>query len=432
MGTATPVVRQRNEALRRARTDLGLSLADLAARLRAHGAPASCSKRLIQKWESGEVQWPQGVYRQALVSVFGRSVAELGFRDPAEPQDQDPVHRRNFIAAAAGLAAAAAVSEPYARLEFALTRAPGSLTAADGEHLLVVTSELHEREAVVTARELRAEIAAHANLLAGLLRLPLGDELRRTLTVCAAETCSLGGWVAHDLGERKDTKGYWGSAISAAQAAGDGPALACVLCYQSYAAAGRGDHATAWNLLAAAGQYVRGPQHAQARAWISARQAEEAAALGEAGPALISLERAMTAFDYADASAARPWVKFFDNSRLGSMAVNTYGILQHRETQAAADAVISSLSPDKVKTKAIILSDVATARITAGDLDEGCDLARRALTATIDGEAILGRQRLAALRPTLDAHADAEPVKALLPALDAAGITAPAPDGATV
>lgn len=425
MGTAPPVVRQRNDALRRARVDdLGLSLTDLAVRLRAHGAPPSCSKRLIQKWESGEVTWPQGVYRQALKSVFGRSMAELGFHDPAEPLDRDPVHRRNLLAAAAGLAAAAAVPEPYLRLEYALTRAPASLTAADGEHLLAVTNELHEREALMTARELQPELAAHADLLAGLLRLPLGDELRRTLTLCAAQTCSLGGWLAHDLGELTDAAGYWGSAISAARAAGDGPTLACVLCYQSYAAAGRGDHAAAWQLLDAAAQYVRSPQHAQARAWISARQAEEAAALGETGPALISLERAMTAFDYAQPDQARPWVKFFDNSRLGSMAVATYGRLGHPETQAAADSVISSLTPDRVKTKAIILSDVATARISAGDLDEGCDLARRALTATVEGEAILGRQRLIALRPQLDVHADAAPVRALLPALDAAGITA--------
>lgn len=424
MGTEPPVVRQRNDALRRARVDLGLSLTDLAARLRAHGAPASCHKRLVQKWEAGETRWPQGVYRQALRAVFNCSMAELGFRDPNEPQDQDPVHRRNLLAAAAGLAAAAAVPEPYLRLEYALTRAPASLTAVDGEHLLAVTNELHEREALVTARELQPELAAHADLLAGLLRLPLGDELRRTLTLCAAQTCSLGGWLAHDTGDLTDAAGYWNSAISAARAAGDGPTLACVLCYQSYAAAGRGDHAAAWQLLDAAAQYVRSPQHAQARAWISARQAEEAAALGETGPALISLERAMTAFDYAQPDQARPWVKFFDNSRLGSMAVATYGRLGHPETQAAADSVISSLTPDRVKTKAIILSDVATARISAGDLDEGCDLARRALTATVEGEAILGRQRLIALRPQLDVHADAAPVRALLPALDAAGITA--------
>ena len=425
MGTGTPVVRQRNDALRCARVDRGLSLSDLAARLREHGAPASCSKRLIQKWEAGEVTWPQGVYRQALAAVFGRPVAELGFHDPDDYQDQDPVHRRSFITAAASLAAAAAVSEPYARLEYALRRSPAGLTADDGDHLIAVTDSLYDRETLVTARELAPELDAHAELLAGLLRLPLGDALRRTVTVCASQTASLGGWLALDLGRLKIARGYWGSAITAAEAAGDGPALACVLAYQSYAAADRGDHAAAWQLLDTAVQLVRSPQHAQARAWISARQAEEAAALGETGPALISLERAMTAFDYAQPDQARPWVRFFDNSRLGSMAVATYGRLGHPETQAAADAVISSLTPEHVKTKAVILSDVAAARVTAGDLDEGCELARRALTATIEGEAILGRQRLTALRPTLDARADAAPVRALLPELDAAGITVP-------
>lgn len=424
MGTAPTVVRQRNEALRRARSDLGLSLTDLAARLCAEGAPASCSKRLISKWEAGDVAWPQGVYRRALVRVFGCPVSQLGFHDPAEPLD-DPVHRRTFLTAAAGLTVGAG-TEPYLRLQYALTRAPASLTAKDGEHLLEVTNALHAREAEVTARELQPELAAHADLLAGLLRLPLGDELRRTLALCAAQTASLGGWLAHDLGELNAAAGYWNAAISGAKEAGDGPTLACVLCYQSYDAAGRGDHRAAFGLLEAAAQYVRSREHAQARAWISARQAEEAAALGQSGPSLIALERAMTSFDYADPADARPWVKFFDNARLASMCVRAYGELQHPETQSAADAVMASLGPGNQKTRAVILGDVATARVRAGDLDEGCDLARRALAATVEGEAILGRQRLTALRPSLDAHADAAPVKALLPALDAAGITAAA------
>jgi len=55
--------------------------------------------------------------------------------------------------------------------------------------------------------------------------------------------------------------------------------------------------------------------------------------------------------------------------RLGSMAVNTYGRFQHPGLQPADDAVMASLTPDNLRTRAIILSDVATAKIAAGGLD---------------------------------------------------------------
>lgn len=430
-GATTP--RRPNTKLRAARNRLGLSQEELAARLRRSGAPA-CSKRQVQRWEAGGGTWPQAHYRQALAVVFDvEDLAELGFHDTATPEDQDPMHRRTLLAGAAGLAAAAAGSEPWARLAYALERAPLTLTPADGDHLLAVTNALYDREALEPAAALAPDLDAHLDVLTGLLRLQLGDELRRTLTLAAGTTATLAGWCQHDLGETRAAHGYWDVAVRAARESGDGPLLACTLAYMSYEAAGRGDHAAAWQLLDTAGEHVRSPAHAQARAWIAARQAEEAAALGDHGPALISLERALTSFDYADPGTSRPWVRFFDSARLGSMAVSTYGLMQHPQTQPAADAVIASLGEGNAKTRAVILSDVATARVRGGDLDAGCDYALQALRATVDQRAILGYQRLAALRPALEQHGDATAVRALLPQLDAAGITGPqAAEGSAV
>lgn len=414
-----------NSLLRACRLARHESQAEFAAALRRNGAPASCSARLVQRWEAGETTWPHPVYRRALTAMTGMGLAELGFFDPSAPIEDDEMHRRNLITAAAGITAAAAI-EPYARLHFALTRGPGRIDQPLADHLYQVTSELYDREATTTAAILAPELGRHLDALAGLLSVAQDEQVRRTLTLAAGEAAALGGWLAHDQDRMPDAYGYWNAATRAAKVCGDGPLLALVLCYTSYAAAAQGEHAAAWHMLDGAGQQLRSRAHAAPRAWIAARAAEEAAALGETGPALVSLERAMTAYDYADPGQARPWVRFFDNSRLGSMAVNTYGRLQHPELQPAADAVMASLTPDRVKTKAIILSDVATAKVAAGDLDAGCELAHRALKATLDGQAILGRQRLSVLRSMLDEHQAAEAVRSLLPALDAAGITAPA------
>jgi len=412
----------RNEKLRTARRDAGLSQDGLVARLRSNGVP-SLSKKQLQRWESGEVAWPQGPYREALRRIFDRTPAELGFTDP-----EDPMHnRREVLTAAAGLAAAAVLPiASYARLEYALTHRPSVVTAQDAEALLRASGELYDREATETAASLTPDLSRHLDLIAALLSVgTLPESVRRTLVLAGGTAACLGGWISHDQGAVADAAGYWKAAIDAAKASGDGPLLSCVLTYQSYVHAGRGDHQSAWALLQQAGTTVRARGHAQARAWISARQAEEAAALGEHGSALASLAEAMTAYDYVDQAEAdaRPWVRFFDSARLGSMGVAAYGLMQHPQLVPAADAVMASLGEGREKTRAVILGDVATARIASGDLDAGCELARQALVATVQGEAMLGYQRLRALRPKLDEHQDVSAVRQLLPELDAAGIT---------
>lgn len=339
-------------------------------------------------------------------------------------------YRRQVIASAAALTAAA-ISDfsyaSYARLEYTLRRGRMALTASDGDHLQAETQRLYERETLVPASVLAPEVDTHLATLSGLLALPLGDSLRRVVALCASETALLGGWLALDRSDLIGTQGFWNSSIDAAGEAGDGPALAATLAYMSYAESAAGNHQNAWQLLETAGDHVHSPRQAKARSWIAARQAEEAAALNEHRPALIALERAMTAADYIDQEVTdRPWVIFFDSARLGSMAVSTYGQLNHPRTQDAADAVLAALDPNHVKTRAVILGDVASARLAAGDLDAGCALAGQALDVTVASAASLGRARLAALRPRLEANADAAPVRALLPRLDAAGITIPA------
>jgi hypothetical protein len=174
--------------------------------------------------------------------------------------------------------------------------------------------------------------------------------------------------------------------------------LALSLAYLSYLAAEQGDPRRAWELLDQAGRHVRSREHAVARAWVSARQAEEAATLGE-GAALVLLDRAMTVMDYAEPERGRAWTRFFDNARLGALAVSTYGRLGHPDLAPAADAVLAEVRD--AKTQAVILGDVATAHVRNGDLDQGCEVAGRALEVTMRTQATLGRQRLKALTPAL-------------------------------
>ncbi|MER7845752.1 helix-turn-helix transcriptional regulator [Kitasatospora sp. NPDC096077] len=78
-----------NETLRAVRHGLRLSQDEFAKRLRAagmeQGEPNEASKRLVQRWESGEVRAPRPVYVRALEAVTNLPVDRLGFETPQLP-----------------------------------------------------------------------------------------------------------------------------------------------------------------------------------------------------------------------------------------------------------------------------------------------------------------------------------------------------------
>lgn len=396
-----------NLTLREIRTGLRLSQDEFAAVVRKAGErlgePNDCSKRLVQRWESGEHQSCRPLYRRALEAATGRRFEELGFA----PDESTSVDRRALLAAGAVAAGGAALSEPFDRLRRAL-QFPTRLDGAGLDLLEKATADHFTQEEQVPARVMAGHVGNHVDLLS-LLLAGAGDRHRLRLAVLAGESAALAGWLRYDLGDLAGARGYWQTSIEAAKVANDGPLLACVLAYLSYLTSSQGEPAEAFKLLSAAGEQVRSPEHAAARSWISARAAEEAAQLGDAA-AYISLERAMTSYDYAKPGTGRPWVKFFDNARLGSMAVATYSRLGHPGVQQAADAVMDSLGQDQHKTRAVILADVATGHAARGDFDAAAELAEKSLEATLSGEAVLGRQRLKALGQTLSESGAAQAV----------------------
>lgn len=82
-----------NDVLRAVRINMRLSQDELARRLRDEGArrgePNDASKRLVQRWESGQVGYPRPVYARALEAVTGLPVEQLGFTTPVPRAHSD-------------------------------------------------------------------------------------------------------------------------------------------------------------------------------------------------------------------------------------------------------------------------------------------------------------------------------------------------------
>jgi hypothetical protein len=375
----------------------------------------------VKRWEEGQ-RVPTPRYRDAIAAVYGVPRREIDKAVDAtrraerlsritEGQEQDvDVARRTFLGTAAIVAGAAA--EPWGRLAAAL--GGGQVDAETVQALQAATDGMFESEEHIPARVMIDRLTAHLDALTALL--PAAGKFRAALAIAAGETAALAGWMAYDIGDKAQASRYYSVAVQAGHAAGHGAVGALALGYGSYAAPAN----RARTMLADAQEHVRGPGYATARSWLSAREAEEAARLGDRDGALRAIERATTAFDYADPEAEQAWVRFFRRARLGSMAISAYSRIGHPDLPAVIAEALSALGDDDAKIRCSVLGDSALGWLAAGDAEQAVEVGGRALVATVEDDTTMGRARLAALAQRLPDAAEArdlrERIRALLPA----------------
>lgn len=325
--------------------------------------------------------------------------APLDTRDASEERPSsdtlDDVHRRDLIklTGAAVVAGSGVLSDaPWKRLADTLAggRAADQSTVA---MLVNRTAGFFRSEETQPARQLIVSLKEHYRSLTKLIQSTESESLRRPLVIAAGETEALIGWSLFDLGRTQKAEIMYLAALESAKEAGDNPLAACVLGFWSYQLSTQEDTPGAVRMLDSAADKVRGSA-ATTQSWVTARRAEEQAKTGDANGALRSLDRAVTVFDYATPMNERPWTCFFTPSRLGSLAVSTYGRLSHPETDTAASDLLASLSPSETKVKALVLADLATSAAHAGDFDRMQSLTDQSAPLAVRTEATLAVDRL--------------------------------------
>lgn len=314
------------------------------------------------------------------------------------------VHRRDLLKVASVAAAAAGAGllsdTPWQRLIDSVNKGR-PVDAATVQLMQDRTADLFYTEETVPARQLLESIAQHRTTLQTLLANARVESIRKNLAVAMGETDVLTGWLLFDLGKGNEAVNAWRSTLKISKETGDGALAACALGYWSYLAASRNDTTPAVKLLQQAREYVPGSTAPATRSWLSAREAEELARLGDETGALRAVERALTAYDFARPRSERPWTAFFGASRLGSMTVSAYTALRHRDATAAADSLLTSLSPTENKVRAIVLSDLTINAAQTNDYDRATALVSDAIELTLRTETTLAKQRLLTLAATL-------------------------------
>lgn len=398
--------RTRNDKLRDIRTALNMSQSEFAAAVRkageSLGEPNTCTKQLVQKWESGARISPQENYRRALQKVTSTPYAELGFKDTAKVP-ANPLPISDLIVSGTPSDDVLPLGEPSDVLRYALNR-PEAATPQTIDLVVEGTAYLFGLEYHRPARIMMPIVGQHIRDIAAMLANTRRSPLRRRLAGAGGRASALAGWLAFDLGDTITAHRYWDSAVASSRYAGDGPLFACVLTYLSYSAAQSGDPHTAWQLAHSALGHAG--DNARAQAWMAVRAAQEAAQLGDSGAALAELELAL---DYGSEMApaapeddAEPWCRFVDRAYIWAMASNVHtrlGAVDDAHTHAVR--ALDSLSGDQTKTRAIILAEAASAFTRIGGTERAIKCATEAANLSEELEVSIARRSLRALAALL-------------------------------
>lgn len=369
--------------------------------------------RLVGRWESNEVKRPQGVYRRILAHMGAplpamsatRSAASLPSKWPGAASltsDDGDMRRRQFLTATGfvGVTAAATATEPWQRLANALagTNRPDAATVAMIEKQTQSLFDLEER---MSAHQVVGEANDHLDRISAILYATENESLRNQLTSQAGASAALAGWLAYDQGAFDTAKHYYQVAEQAAHQAGDAPLMACVTTYRSYLADSLGNQQEGARLLRSAIEMLPPGGQPEMKAWLSAREAETAAILGQRDEALRAFDRAYTAQEFSRQAEQPLWTKFFTPTRLDGMAIASYARLNHTEMEAAAQRLLQSIDTCSTKVEQIALADLSYGYLELGDIERGAEYGQSALNAIRRSNTRVGYDRLAIINRAL-------------------------------
>lgn len=275
----------------------------------------------------------------------------------------------------------------------------------------------------VDAAELLPPIRVHLDVLAGWLPEPMTPRLRAGLGSLVGETAAMAGWAALTLNLRADAWSSFTFGRDAARDAGDeilhAQILGSLASLTSGISRGRptGSRVAVRTLEEAAARARRAP--ALTRAWLAARLSEERAAVGDAAGARSDFRTAEIAFSASD-SEDRPSGFFGADGFLsvwGEACLSGYQGISHvllGQGDRAVPVLVSALDQTpEVRQQVVVLADLAAAWTLAGEPEEACRVATRALDLAGSAGYPLGVERVRGVRRRLDGLDDLPVVREL-------------------
>ncbi|MFE7965415.1 XRE family transcriptional regulator [Streptomyces cellulosae] len=364
--------------------ELGLTAAELSDLVNEEigqftGRLGETSERTVFRWLSGEVRWPHGRQRLALERVSGRPVTDLGFTPRGKSMstrrssEEDPeVRRREFVGAAAGVAAASiSVGSPAAA-------APQRVGTSDVIRLRDAVERLVAEDALRGGGGLEQAAVRGAEEALRLQRGAASQRVRTRLFSLAANFTCRAGWALIDAGRLEGAGRHLERALTLAGMARDADMAMQVWNMRSMLARQREDYAEAVAAAQAAQATSitrRSPVHASL-GW--ARLAVAQAHGGDARGAVRSIGRAEELWGKADpGEPVSAWIEFYGPVAGPAELFALTAVVQDEtgrsaQAEAASYRSLAALPGQYRRNRANTTARLALAQLHQGEVEQAC------------------------------------------------------------
>ncbi|WP_329592090.1 helix-turn-helix domain-containing protein [Streptomyces sp. NBC_01362] len=361
--------------------------------------------RQVRRWESEAPPWPHPDLQQALTELLGQDMESLGFTPPAGRDRPDPVRRSLVGASVAAVGLAAVPTQAVAVMQ------PASV-ATDFEAVTRSHRRLYWSVAPAT---LHPAAVAHAALGCALLTETTG-QTRRTIAAALAESYLLAGRI--EFFDLRDADRAGKTYLLALQAAGqaDDPLLgSAILAHSAFIPAWVGERDAAVERMVAARTYARrGPASADLLAWLDAVEAECETRCGNTRTALHLIGHAEDVLAVGSEHANPAWLDWFTDVRLAAFKGNTQLKAGHLpQARTTLLGVLDDLPRTEDKQRTVIYGDLAAVEAAAGNPEQACEYACRALDQLEVTWYAMGMERVREVRRALAPHQHAQCVRDL-------------------
>ncbi|WP_143174314.1 helix-turn-helix domain-containing protein [Streptoalloteichus hindustanus] len=332
---------------------------------------------------------------------------------PHGTKDDDLMERRGFLGLVSKIVMGASLTSSELDLLAVApghTPAPDRVGAAEVDQVKSLTAALRAYDVAHGGGSCRDAILAHTQWAESLLHA-CPDALRPRLLSAVAETKTLAGWTAHDLGLAGEARRYLGQAVRDTQEAGDPAHTAIVLHHLGRVPLDNGDPVEALKFFQLGQIAAQDSRSGLAVAFLLANEAVAYAHQNDARQAVTALRRAEDEFAHTRHRDEHPgFARFFDHAALQTAAARVHSQLGLSDEQHRAEAIIRlrravvDIPADHARQRAFNLAWLATCLIAEGEYAAGVELGRQAVEAVRDVASTRLREQLKLLQEQAQRH----------------------------
>jgi tetratricopeptide (TPR) repeat protein len=309
------------------------------------------------------------------------------------PED-DLMERRTFLGLVSKIVMGAALTPAEISLIAAApataSRVPRQIGPTEVAQLQALTGVLRAYDAAHGGGACRDAILAHTRRAEALLTATGSDDLRPQMLSAVAETQTLAGWVAHDLGLAREARGHLARALQLTQQADDAAHSAIVLYYLGRVPLDNGDPDEALKLFQLGQIAAQDSSSAMPVAFLLANEAVAYAHLGDARQARTALRRAEDEYAHAQDDQHPEFIRLFDQVALNTAAGRVHsrlGLNDPHHRQLAITHLNHALASDmnsRTRQHTFNRAWLATCLLADGDPTSGAQVGVQALDAARD------------------------------------------------